>query len=302
MDDKDNKRGFSGLSNLASEVNGIDETVRPEPKAKAKTSKSQQPPQPQQETPPKDPEQKATSSPPIVETVSTGKSGGGSGGKWILGIIAVVFVIWLINNGGQNHKKPSYNLPSSSKIVNYPQNSPAPTVATSHHNRPTPQQILEVQKLLKSLDYDPGPIDGKYGSRTANAVMAFQKDISLSQNGGIDQDLINLLKKASTLNIPQNSRPNNSYANQKKLAQEIENGKVQAKKLERQMENMDNRLEDYERRMKSYRASGMTDEYNLLVPDFNSLVKERNNLYKKYSSLINEVNAKVNRYNSIYSK
>ena len=176
------KKGFSGLSDLASEVNGIDEPVRPEPKAEAKTSMSQQPPQPQRETPPRDPEQKATSSPPTVETVSTGKSGGGSGGKWILGIIAVVFVIWLFNNGGQNHKKPSYNPPSSSQSVNYPQNSPAPTVATSH-NRPTPQQTLEAQKLLKELDYDPGPIDGQYGSRTASTVKAFQKDMGLSQDG-----------------------------------------------------------------------------------------------------------------------
>lgn len=35
--DKD-KKGFSGLSDLASEVGGIDEPIKPEPKAEAKPS------------------------------------------------------------------------------------------------------------------------------------------------------------------------------------------------------------------------------------------------------------------------
>jgi len=127
--DKD-KKGFSGLSDLASEASGIDEPIKPEPKAEAKPSTPKQPPQPQREAAPSEPERKTTSSPPPIETVSSGKSGGGSGGKWILGIIGVIFVIWLINNAGQSNKKPSYTPPSSSQSYSYPQSTPAPAVQT----------------------------------------------------------------------------------------------------------------------------------------------------------------------------
>ena len=299
-DNEKDKKGFAGLSDLASDISGIDEPIKQEPKAEPKPLAPNQLSPPQRETSSSGTEQKTTSSSSPIETATPAKSGGGSGGKWILGIIGVVFVFWLINNGGQGNKKPSYNPPSSSRSqsVSYPQNSPAPAVANFHNDRPTPQQILEVQKQLKSLDYDPGPIDGKYGRRTANAVMAFQKNMGMSQNGGIDQNLINLLKKATISNIPKYSHPNNSYSNQKELAKEIEDGKTQAKQLERQIINMDNRLKNYERRMKSYRDTDMKDDYNLLVPTFNSLVKERNDIYGKYKKLIDEVNAKVNRYNS----
>ena len=87
--DKD-KKGFSGLSDLASEVSGIDEPIKPEAKADSKPSAPKQPPRPSQETASSEPERKVTRSPPPIETVSSGKSSGGSGGKWILGIIGVV--------------------------------------------------------------------------------------------------------------------------------------------------------------------------------------------------------------------
>ena len=135
--DKD-KKGFSGLSDLASEVSGIDEPIKPEPKAEAK-----QPPQPQPAASPSEPERTTTSSPPPIETVSSGKSSGGSGGKWILGIIGVVFVIWLINNGGQSNKKPSYTPPSSSQSYSYPQSSPAPAVQTPSSNQSTGLQYTK---------------------------------------------------------------------------------------------------------------------------------------------------------------
>ena len=286
---------------MASEIGDIDEPVKEEQKAEFKPSTPKQPPQPQRETAASETERKTASSPSSTETASPGKSGGGSGGKWIFGIIGVIFVFLLINNGWQGNKKPSYNPPTSSQGVNYPQNIPVPTVATSQ-NRPTYRQTLEAQKLLQSLDYNPGPIDGKFGSRTATAVKAFQKNMGLIPDGVVDQNLINSLKKAKVLNPHQGTGTNNIYSDQKKLAQEIENGKKQAKKLETQIRNMDNRLEDYERRMKSYRASGMTDEYNLLVSNFKALLNKRNGLYKEYSSLITEINTKVNRYNSIYGR
>lgn len=316
--DKD-KKGFSGLSDLASEVSDINEPIKPEPKAEAKPSTPKQPPQPQRETAPSEPERKTTSSPPPIETVSSGKSGGGSGGKWVLGIIGVIFVIWLINNGGQSNKKPSYTPPSSSQSYSYPQSTPAPAVQTpsttqsaglqytkpsvgtnnvlsvpeirwciregirieamrdvidnnagiDEFNRivndynsrcgsyryrqgsqsraerdveayrsqivseairearqlghsyqpsypsvspgvststapkkPNAQYTREAQQLLTDLGYDPGPVDGDYGRRTADAVKAFQRAAGITQDGWIDEDLLSTLRRAKAAYKP----------------------------------------------------------------------------------------------------
>ena len=322
--DKD-KKGFSGLSDLASEVSGIDEPIKPEPKAEAKPSAPKQPPQPQREAAPSEPERKTTSSPPPIETVSSGTSGGGSGGKWILGIIGVIFVIWLINSGDQSNKKPSYTPPSSSQSYSYPQSTPAPAVQTpsttqsaglqytkpsvgtnnvlsvpeirwciregirieamrdvidnnagiDEFNRivndynsrcgsyryregsqsraerdveayrsqivseairearqlgrsyqpsypsvspgvststapkkPNAQYTRETQQLLTDLGYDPGPVDGDYGRRTADAVKAFQRDAGITQDGWIDEDLLSALRRAkAAYNPPVVSQP-----------------------------------------------------------------------------------------------
>jgi len=309
--DKD-KKGFSGLSDLASEVGGIDEPIKPEPKAEAKPSTPKQTPQPQREAAPSEPVRKTTSSPQPIETVSSGKSGGGSGGKWILGIIGVVFVIWLINNLGQTNKKPSYTPPSSSQSYSYPPSTPAPRVQTPSSNqstglqytkpsvgtnnvlsvpeicwciregirieamrdvidtnegidefnrivndynsrcgnyryrqgsqsraerdvepyrsqivaeairearqlgrsyqpsypsvspststssapeKPNAQFTRQAQQLLTDLGYDPGPVDGDYGRRTADAVKAFQRDAGITQDGWIDEDLLSTLRR-----------------------------------------------------------------------------------------------------------
>jgi len=325
-----NKKGFSGLSDLASEVSGIDEPIQPESKTEVKPSAIKQPSQPQRETAPSESERKTTSSPPPIETVSSGKSGGGSGGKWILGIIGVIFVIWLINNGGQSNKKPSYTPPSSSQSYSYPQSTPAPAVQTpsttqsaglqytkpsvgtnnvlsvpeirwciregirieamrdvidtnagidefnrivndynsrcgsyryregsqsraerdveayrsqivseairdarqlgsrsypsvspgastsSGPKKPNAQHTREAQQLLTDLGYDPGPVDGDYGRRTADAVKAFQRDAGITQDGWIDQDLLSILRtikekllktKADSSNVPPKRNP-----------------------------------------------------------------------------------------------
>lgn len=298
MDNNDNKRGFSGLSDLASDVSGAADVSSPEP--------SSPPPKPSQPalrpTASNETKSKASGSPKPIETVWSGKSAMGSGWKWILGIIAVIFVIWLANNGGQSTKKPSYNPPQPSPSYNFPQSSQAPTKspASSTPKKPSAQHTKETQQILTELGYDPGPIDGQYGRRTAGAVKAFQGDVGLSQDGWIDQNLLNLLTKTKALNKPLAPRSYNDRSNLSTLAQEIESGKAQAKQMEIQIKDMDDRLEDYERRMRSYLSSGTRDEYNMLIPSFNSLVSERNDLYKEYGRLIDEVNYKVKRYNSGY--
>jgi hypothetical protein len=126
MNDKDNKRGFSGLSDLASDVSGSDNVSSPEP--------SHLPPKPSQAEPrpsiDNETEPKVSRSPGPIGDVRSGKSVGRSGWKWILGIIAVIFVIWLINyRGDQNSEKPS--------------NSPPPTAPRSYDNRPSRSALAQ---------------------------------------------------------------------------------------------------------------------------------------------------------------
>ncbi|MCF7990939.1 MAG: peptidoglycan-binding protein [Thiohalocapsa sp.] len=313
-DKEKDKKGFSGLSDLASEVSGIDGLIKPEPKTEAKPATPKQPPQPQRKAAPSGPERKTTSSPPPIETVSSGKSGGGSGGKWILGIIGVAFMIWVIYNAGQSNKKPSYTAPSSSESYSYPESTPAPAAQTpsttqstrlqytkpsvgtnnllsvpeirwciregirieamrdvvdnnaaidefnrivnDYNNRcgsyryregsqsraerdveayrsqivaeairearqlgrsyqpsdpsaspgvststapkkPNAQYTREAQQLLTDLGYDPGPVDGDYGRRTADGVKAFQRDAGITEDGWIDQYLLAVLRRVA---------------------------------------------------------------------------------------------------------
>ena len=43
--------------------------------------------------------------------------------------------------------------------------------------------VQQLQQLLRNEGYDPGPIDGIFGSRTQSAVMAFQRDTHIAVDG-----------------------------------------------------------------------------------------------------------------------
>ncbi len=118
IDSDKGKKGFSGLSDLASEAGDLDEIAIPVSKAEVETKDfaPQQSPKPQLEPSTSDPIKKETDSPPPVETVSRGKSGAGFSDKRIFGIVGVVFVIWcfcsvigiwFFINMGTSNKKPS---------------------------------------------------------------------------------------------------------------------------------------------------------------------------------------------------
>ena len=108
-DNDKGKKGFSGLSDLASQISGLDDTVGSKAISETKLPHGTQG---QKGTPGSEPKSEPTTSPPPIETVSSGKSGRGSGWKWFLGIVGVIVVIWIANNWGQNTKKPSPNTPS----------------------------------------------------------------------------------------------------------------------------------------------------------------------------------------------
>ena len=47
----------------------------------------------------------------------------------------------------------------------------------------TGSEVTKIQQRLQELGYDPGTADGIYGTRTKNAVIAFQRDYGLSDDG-----------------------------------------------------------------------------------------------------------------------
>lgn len=207
MDRDKEGKGFSGLSTLVSEIDNIDHAVTTESAPETtriccpdgsctgtiwengkcglcgKDEKWSEA------------ESKSATPPLLVETNISGKISGSSGIKWILGIIAVVFVIWLANNDEQNVNQPSYNR-SPPQHYNNLQSNPALIKPTpdSDPSKPSAKHIREAQQILTEIGYDPGPIDGLYGRKTEGAVKAFQGDAKLPQHGLIDQETLTFLR------------------------------------------------------------------------------------------------------------
>ena len=63
---------------------------------------------------------------------------------------------------------------------------------TSSQSSPTVKQI---QIALKNAGYNPGPIDGKMGRKTKDAVMAFQRSNDLKVDGKVGKRTWRVLKK-----------------------------------------------------------------------------------------------------------
>ena len=117
------KKGFSGLSGLASDVSGTEEPFEPEPKPGAQPSMAHYPSPPLRKTASPQTERQTTNTPTPIETVGPGKSGSGLGGKWIFVIIGVAITIWFIVFGGRGGNKFTYTSPSSSQSYSAPRAS-----------------------------------------------------------------------------------------------------------------------------------------------------------------------------------
>ncbi|MBW1801682.1 MAG: SEL1-like repeat protein [Deltaproteobacteria bacterium] len=55
--------------------------------------------------------------------------------------------------------------------------------------------IRAIQDSLAGLGYDPGPVDGKMGSRTRNAIKKYQAETDLPVNGEVSQALLEHLRE-----------------------------------------------------------------------------------------------------------
>jgi hypothetical protein len=79
---------------------------------------------------------------------------------------------------------------------------PVPAVLNGGESPGAPQDegiskqdlIRFIQNALTSLRYEPGPIDGKLGSRTASAIRAYQRDSSLVPDGLPSAELLRHLR------------------------------------------------------------------------------------------------------------
>ncbi len=73
------------------------------------------------------------------------------------------------------------------------------SVAGKHDNARVPTTddaghvMRTVQQSLASLNYDPGPIDGKYGSETSRAIRNFELDNNLPETGRVSGRLIDAM-------------------------------------------------------------------------------------------------------------
>lgn len=50
--------------------------------------------------------------------------------------------------------------------------------------------VIDVQKRLNDLGYNPGPIDGKFGKKTADAIKKFQEENNLAPTGTINNETV----------------------------------------------------------------------------------------------------------------
>ncbi|MFT5540098.1 MAG: localization factor PodJL, partial [Alphaproteobacteria bacterium] len=57
--------------------------------------------------------------------------------------------------------------------------------------------IAEIQRLLKSLDFDPGTADGKLGTKTTEAIRLYQGMAGLPVDGRVSQKLLDQIRKVT---------------------------------------------------------------------------------------------------------
>ncbi len=117
-DNDRNKKGFSGLVNLASDASSINDAITMS--GSKEEVKPEMAPPPQQ-TAPSEPMRKATSSQQLTEPKDSGANNGNFVGGCLLGIVFVICVIWELSGGKSNtsftppsssNPEPQYTMPS----------------------------------------------------------------------------------------------------------------------------------------------------------------------------------------------
>ena len=123
---KNEGKGFAGLSSLVSDVDTTPSPPAPKTESAGSTTSTGRPAAQTAQPQPQQPTQRQTYQEPPQP------SSGSSGGKWILGIAAVVGLLWLIgqSNKPTSSSAPAYSPPAQSAAPSYspPAQPQAPSV------------------------------------------------------------------------------------------------------------------------------------------------------------------------------
>jgi len=60
-------------------------------------------------------------------------------------------------------------------------------------NKAPKELVLSIQRKLHNLGYKPGPLDGKVGAKTTEAIKQFQRDYNLTPTGHVSDELLTIL-------------------------------------------------------------------------------------------------------------
>ncbi len=63
---------------------------------------------------------------------------------------------------------------------------------------PSKQLVKKIQRYLKQLHYNSGPVDGIYGTQTEQAIRNYQKSVGLKPDGEVSEALLQRIEKAVT--------------------------------------------------------------------------------------------------------
>lgn len=111
-----------------------------------------------------------------VEPSPRGDRRGARSGRWY----ALAVVLALLLGCSRASTRPTGSTAAEPKT----REETKSTGATAPVNR----DLMRVQRRLKELGHDPGPIDGRSGPRTQAALKAFQTDYGLAATGAIDAE------------------------------------------------------------------------------------------------------------------
>ena len=186
-DNKTDKKGFSGLSSMTSDVSHADEPIEltqrveandepiePAQKAGANSSTPQQPAPPQRETTASQPEQKTTNTPSPSNYRSE-----------ILIFLGIIFAIFLFGMIVSNNEQSSYNPPSTSSSYNTQETEPdEPDEPDSATNPDTSEaasaQEYQPHEVMSAIawkyDFDELLKQAEDGNTVAKSLLCFKYD------------------------------------------------------------------------------------------------------------------------------
>jgi peptidoglycan hydrolase-like protein with peptidoglycan-binding domain len=121
-------------------------------------------------------------------------------GLLVMLVLAFEGPAWAHSPGGTNATDRAVAVPSGLTFATYrPRGWEAGAVSfgTGDTSPKGSQRVRETQRILRSLGYDPGPVDGIFGRRTEGAVRRFQLLTGLPRDGIVGANTLKALRDRS---------------------------------------------------------------------------------------------------------